>query len=190
MISYSESCFYFSMFSWVYISDTSTDCCHLRCTTSARLIFCGTYHFCTGLWSIASHYWNRGVPLESSGLRFSSGRSMNIRLFLKIYRWAPAAFVSLLGEYPMLLFHGPLNSNYKIWSLLYRASAVIQKYFMRFLFVGIFVVFNMDHFCDCFQKWCFSNENNENRKWVEIVEKIFLGLKYIWSGNSRLSFVA
>ena len=80
MISYSESCFYFSMFSWVYISDTSTDCCHLRCTTSARLIFCGTYHFCTGLWSIASHYWNRGVPLESSGLRFSSGRSMNIRL--------------------------------------------------------------------------------------------------------------
>lgn len=28
----------------------------------------------------------RGVPLESSGLRFSSGRSMNIRLFLKIYR--------------------------------------------------------------------------------------------------------
>ena len=132
----------------------------------------------------------RGVPLESSGLRFSSGRSMNIRLFLKIYRWAPAAFVSLLGEYPMLLFHGPLNSNYKIWSLLYRASAVIQKYFIRFLFVGIFVVFNMDHFCDCFQKWCFSNENNENRKWVEIVEKIFLGLKYIWSGNSRLSFVA
>jgi hypothetical protein len=28
----------------------------------------------------------RGVLLESSGLRFSSGRSMNIRLFLKIYR--------------------------------------------------------------------------------------------------------
>ena len=42
----------------------------------------------------------RGVPLESSGLRFSRGRSMNIRLFLKIYRWAPASVVSPSGEYP------------------------------------------------------------------------------------------
>jgi hypothetical protein len=70
---------------------------------------------------------SRGVPLESSGLRFSSGRSMEIRLFLKIYRLAPAFFVSLSGEYPMLLFHGPLNSFYNKASLYVQLVAANLK---------------------------------------------------------------
>lgn len=50
-----------------------------------------------------------GVPLESSGLRFSSTRSTNIRPNPWNLPMAPCPVVSPLGEYPMLLFHGPLS---------------------------------------------------------------------------------
>ena len=46
-------------------------------TTSAHP---ATYHFCMRVIVLSSHSGISGVPLESSGLRFSSTRSMNIRL--------------------------------------------------------------------------------------------------------------
>jgi hypothetical protein len=51
-----------------------------------------------------------GVPLESSGLRFSSGRSMNIRLVSLKFTAEPRRPSSLVRvSNPMLLFHGPLR---------------------------------------------------------------------------------
>jgi len=75
-------------------------------TTSARLILCETDYFCA--WSIVTAIQSVvcGIPLESSGLRFSSVRSMNIRLVLKIYRW-PRTLSTLVWRIPRLLFHGP-----------------------------------------------------------------------------------
>ena len=100
-------------------------------TTSAHS---ATYHFCTRLMVFSPHAKPSGVPLESSGLRFSSTRytngvkmltgshfycystcSMAARNARSLARclnpynlpMTPCPVVSLLGEYPMPLFHGP-----------------------------------------------------------------------------------
>ncbi len=56
----------------------------------------------------------RGVPLESSGVRVYTRVAVTIfmRRPSSLRSLAPASVDSLSGEYPMLLFHGPLVSTY------------------------------------------------------------------------------